>query len=150
MKSSANNTMFVITTVKYGAWPQVCTFDVDYNYNNNELEGPRLVSYITMWNVGGIKLNPYKASWELPWGFLIGKDERQGLGKDGRRQYKWTIKAITKQQSPGTGSAPFSMRMEEVWSVPTEAWSDMAHGRLLLTEFAEWAESRGFETISAF
>jgi hypothetical protein len=88
------------------------------------------------------------------WGFVLGQETRSEQSYSahysafshrnpaGRCRDWWTIKVVVDRNKDRNNDDWYSMRTHVLWSAPT-----MAVARAKIDGFAQWARSRGFETI---
>jgi hypothetical protein len=122
-----------------GDWPALCTFSVDDRGDLSQQQSKN-----------GF---PTTAHFKKPWGFVLGQETRSEQSAysveplshrnpAGRCRDWWTIKVLASGRNLHD---MYSMRTHVLWSAPTVAASSAT-----IEAFAQWARSRGFETICDF
>lgn len=143
------NSEFELRTDFAGDWPGVCTFSIDDS--GGWSKGTRCL--VKRENKNGFNT---EERLERPWGFLISKETRAeqnanaygpAFGPASRHREWWTIKAVlqTQQDARFVDTNKYSKYTQDLWSAPLKAAS-----REKTEAFAEWAQSRGFETVCDF
>jgi len=110
-----------------GSWPGLCTFSIDHSFKHNLIKS-------TMKN--GFNS---QQTFQRPWGFVIRQEDR--TEHTGRRSEWWTIKVVLKRHE----DPDYSYHTSVLWSAPIAATPAQE-----IRKFAEWARSRGFETVRDF
>ena len=108
-----------------GSWPGLCTFSIDHSHT--------LIKHTRKhdWNT--------EERFKRPWGFVISQETR--TEHNGCCREWWTIKVVLKRHE----DPDFSYHTPVLWSAPVAATPAQETRR-----FAEWARSRGFETVRDF
>jgi len=108
-----------------GSWPGLCTISIDHSHT--------LIKHTVKHGFNS------EERFERPWGFVIRQETH--TEHNGRCREWWTIKVVLQRYE----DPDYSHHTSVLWSAPIAA---TPAGQI--RKFAEWARSRGFETVRDF